>query len=115
MAIATCGVLLVSCSDSSAFEAKRIVAKALLSRECNAVIKAATRDMEKKHDASAYLLRKIGESRCDCITDSLAVQLAKDFSLKELQQMKDAAGDSLVPMLEKEMGKSAGAVGNCLQ
>lgn len=108
-------LLLASCSEKDAFEAKRIVAKELLSRECNAVVKAATREMEKKHDVSAAVIQNLAESRCDCMTDSLAVQFAKDFSLAELQQLKNAAGDSLVPMLEKEMEKSAGAVGNCLQ
>lgn len=112
MAVALLGI---ACSEKDAFEAKRIVAKELLGRECNAVVKAATREMEKKHDVSAAVIQKLAESRCGCMTDSLAVQFAKDFSLEELQQLKDAAGDSLVPMLEKEMEKSAGAVGNCLQ
>ena len=108
-------VLLSSCSESNAFEAKRIVAKTLLSRECDAVVKAATRSMEKKHAFASEVLQQLAESRCDCITDSLAVQLAKDLSMKELEQMKNAAGDSLAPMLEREVEKSGAAVGNCLK
>lgn len=106
----------LACQQQSTFEERRVVAKAMLQKKFDVVINVATEFVKKEeHPLAAFMVGAIVSSKCDCITDSLAVRFANEYDLETLQEMETKPIESLQLTIEKMLDKDDESVMNCLK
>lgn len=104
-----------SCKTESTFEERRLAAKALLSGKCECVVDASTEFIVEKRPLIGALVGVVVSSKCDCISDSLAVQFANEYTLEAIHDMEHKPIESLGLILQKVMDKNDKVVLDCVQ
>lgn len=104
----------LSCHQPDTFEARRQVAKAMLKKKFDVVVNTSTELIRKKHPYLAIGVGVLAKMKCDCITDSLAMQFANEYTLKKLQELETAPIESLQLTVEKVLDKDDHCVVNCI-
>jgi hypothetical protein len=114
--VLTCvlGITFFSCQRPDTFEERRQIAKAMLQRKFDVVVDVSTELIKKKHPIVAMGVEIVAKMKCDCITDSLAVQFANGYSLEKLQDLETAPIESLQLTVEKVLDKDDHCVMNCI-
>ncbi len=108
-------IAFVSCYEPDTFEARRQVAKQMLKKKFDVVVNASTEAIKKKHPYLAIGVGMVAQMKCDCITDSLAIQFANEYNLKKLQELETAPIESLQLTVEKLLDKDDHSVINCIK
>ncbi len=106
--------LIISCESKSSFEERRAAAKIILSSKCAVVVDASTEFIKDKRPIIGALVATVVESKCDCITDSLAVQFANEYDLQTIKDMEHEPIESLAVILNKCMDKNDKVVVDCV-
>ena len=107
-------IVFSSCqSNDDTFEARRLAAKQLLTKDCDFISNASTEFIRKKHPVLGTLASAAVSFQCDCITDSLAVQFAKEYDLETITNMQTQPIETAQKALEDILNKNSDAVSGC--
>jgi hypothetical protein len=106
---------MISCESESSFEERRVAAKALLSAKCDVVVDASSEFIKNKRPLIGAIVATLVSSKCDCITDSLAVQFANEYDLQAIKDMEHEPIESLAVILDKCMDKNDKVVMDCVK
>ena len=104
-----------ACQSNDTFEMRRQVAKEMLKKKFDVVVNVSTEFIRKKHPVIAFGVELLASSKCDCITDSLSIQFANEYSLERLQELQNEPIQSLQITIEKILDEDDHAVINCIK
>lgn len=106
-------ILTACASRPDTFESRRKLAKEILQKKFDLVVDVSTELAKKKNVILGIGVHYLVSSKCDCITDSLAIGMANKYSLNKLEELQSAPVESFKITLEEVIENNDGPVLNC--